>query len=259
LERFAANPERPPKLHLADEPRHTTANPWRCAVARPSHSAAQIPLAPSQPFPEDSSARTHVPNENEFQGCPATIPRRATVPELPHQFAPAQDTPALARSEPPQPSVQVALRASPEQSHPSLHGAANSAKPIRRMAIRSAAKFSFQLQVALPLHQKEKVKTARSHKCSGEKEPEENPVPDRAVPAVRDRTCSPRAELPLRRFVAPADAARALPLRESAGCARPPGFRVACDSGGDFVTHSRQIRDSFSWRQAPRRARDGAA
>ena len=36
-------------------------------------------------------------------------------------------------------------------------------------------------------------------------------------------------------------------------------FRVACDSAGDFVTHSGQIRDSFSWRQAPRRARDGAA
>ena len=38
-----------------------------------------------------------------------------------------------------------------------------------------------------------------------------------------------------------------------------PGFRVACHSGGDFVTYSRQVRDSFSWRQAPRRARDGAA
>ena len=29
---FAANPERPAKLHLADEPRHTTANPWPCAL-----------------------------------------------------------------------------------------------------------------------------------------------------------------------------------------------------------------------------------
>ena len=163
MEVFAANAERPPKLHLADEPRHTTANPWRCAVARPAHSAAQIALAPSQFFPEDSSARRHVANENEFQGCPATIPRRATVPELPHQFAPAQDTPAPAHSEP-SATVGASCTARFAGAIASfVHGAANSAKPIRRMAIRSAAKFSFRLQIALPLHQKEKVKTARSH------------------------------------------------------------------------------------------------
>jgi hypothetical protein len=117
-------PEPPRKLYLADEPRHTTANPGRCAVARPARSAVQIALARSQAFPEDSSARAHVPNENEFPGCPAAIPGRATVPGV------------------------------------------------------------------------------------------------------------------------------------NRG---PPGFSVACDSGGNFAAHCGQIRDSFSWRQAPRRARDGAA
>ena len=219
---FAANPERPPKPHPADEPRHTTANPWHCVAARPAHSAAQMPLAPSQPFPEDSSARTPVPDGNEFQGGPATIPRRETVPELPHQFAAAQDTPAPARSEPQQPSVQVVPHASPEQLRPSLRGAANSAKPIRRMAIRFAAKFAFQLQIVLPLHRKEKARRARSHKRSAGKEPEESPEPGRAVLAGPDRTCSPQAAPPLDQSVAPADAARALALRESAGCARTP-------------------------------------
>jgi hypothetical protein len=43
------------------------------------------------------------------------------------------------------------------------------------MAIRSAAKSAFQLQIALPLHQKEKARTAPNRKRSGEREPEEVP------------------------------------------------------------------------------------
>src|SRR5882724_1625227 len=81
------------------------------------------------------------------------------------------------------------------------------------MAIRFAAKCAFQFQIALLLHQKEKARIARNHKRSAERVPAESPVSDRAVSAVRDRTCSLRAEPPLRLFVARADAALVLPPR----------------------------------------------
>src|ERR1700722_11892045 len=79
---FAANPERPPQLHLADKPRHTTANPWRCAVARPAHSAVQIPLARAQAFRKIlARVRTYQMKMN-FRVARRQFLRRATVSEL---------------------------------------------------------------------------------------------------------------------------------------------------------------------------------
>src|SRR5258708_36234807 len=82
MEMVAANPERPAKLYLADDR----------AIRLRTRGAAPLLGQRIQPGEYRSLRRSlfrkilsrvrPVPNENELQGRPATIPRRAAVPEL---------------------------------------------------------------------------------------------------------------------------------------------------------------------------------
>src|SRR6266404_5111261 len=82
MEMVAANPERPAKLYLADDR----------AIRLRTRGAAPLLGQRIQPGEYRSLRRSlfrkilsrvrQVPNENELQGRPATIPRRAAVPEL---------------------------------------------------------------------------------------------------------------------------------------------------------------------------------
>src|SRR5258708_7282838 len=78
----AANPERPPKLHLADEPRHTTATRGAALLLGQRIQPGKYRLLRRSHFRKILSRVRQVPNENELQSRPATIPRREAVPEL---------------------------------------------------------------------------------------------------------------------------------------------------------------------------------